>query len=370
MPAPTVIDAINAALGTQSSGAPDPNAAAAAEGDGGEETPAAAEDDAGTSDTGTEEEAEELGEEGEEALEAEETEEGEEEEVASEAEEKGERNADGTFKKKGEEKPAKKEPDAVNDPIPKDLKRETRDRMHSLVETAKSLTVERDRVKADFGLFVNGLQGAGVTPEQYGETLSFLSMFNSGDPVQQEKALELIDGMADRLATLLGKDRAVSDPLKAHADLQQAVQQGRLTKDYAAEIARTRNSQGFRRELSQSASNQNQQAQAQQQELHQARTELHTLEETLRKTDPSYERKKGMIVPALKAVFKDIPPKLWKDRFLEAYKAVNVGAAPAARRPVKAGQQPMRAGKNPAGGQSRAAASPMDAMNAALGSVK
>lgn len=376
MAKPTVVDTLNAALGLADTGGESPNAGEESgeggDADAGDDSGSLEEDDSGANADGGDDEP------GEEGDEEEEEEDGEGEEGA---EGEGERNPDGTFKKKAGEKPAekpgekpaekpgeKRKPDAVNDPIPKDLKQETRQRMETLVKTAKELTVERDEVRQQFGTFVGGLQAANVTPEQYGETLSWLGMFNSGDPTQQEKALELIEGIADRLSTMLGKERSTSDPLKSHADLVQAVQTGKVTKEYAAEIARTRNAQGFQREMALTAQQRQQQDQQAAQELHVARSDLTALEETLRATDPDFERKKAILVPALKPIMKAIPPSQWKAKFLESYRAVNVGRinAGGTRKNVVPKNQPMRAGKQPSGGRAAEVSNPLDAMNGAL----
>ena len=375
MAKPTVIDALNDALGL-SGDEPGTDADGNVVDEGGEE-PAAEEapgeelggeePDEGGADDDSEDDSEEEGAE----------EEGDEEEGGEEGSE--ERNPDGTFKAKPKEKDGQqqqqaKKPDAINDPIPKDLKQETRERMQTLINTARELTTERDTIRNDFSTFVGGLQAANVSPEQYGETLSWLSLFNSGDPVQQEKALELVEGVADRLATMLGKERKVGDLLQGHADLLTAVQSKQITKEYAMEIARTRNQQGFQRQLATNATTQQQQAAARTQELNTARSDLHTLEETLRQTDPNYERKKAILVPVLKPIMKALPPSQWKAKFLEAYNQVKLGGGlNSGRKPGKGGvpkNQPMRAGKQPAGGQARTASSALDAMNGALANMK
>lgn len=388
MAKPTVIDALNDALGLADTSGEDSNAA-----EGGEEGDDEGGDADGDPDLGEGDEEGDGGEGDADGDEADADEEGEEGEEGAEVE-GGEgvdeglgRNPDGTFKKKADEKPGekpgektgdKRQPDALNDPIPKNLNQETRDRMVSLIKTTKEVTAERDEVRQQFGTFVGGLQAANVTPEQYGETLSWLSLFNSGDPAQQEKALELVDGIADRLATLLGKERSGSDPLKGHADLITLVQQGKVTKEVASELARTRNQGAFQKQLNTNATQQQQQQNQQQQALQTARSELHTLEETLRQTDRNYERKKAMIVPILKPIMKSLPPSQWKSKFVEAYNAVQL---PNDRRAAGAGgkkpgnrqgmpkSQPMRAGKQPAGGQARQATSPLDAMNGALSNM-
>jgi hypothetical protein len=363
----TVLDAINEALGTagdSTNTTTDDDAVIAgdddAEGDvGADESEVPSDDDADEEGDG------EGGEEGGD----EEGEEGAEDDAAETPEAKAAAKAlaDAEAAKKGEKKP----PDAINDPIPKDLKQETRQRMQTLIETAKTVTAERDKITSDFNMIVGGLQNAGVSPEQYGETLSWLAMFNSGDPVQQAKALDLVEGIADRLATLLGRERTVNDPLKDHPDLQQAITNRTATREIALEVARTRNAKKFQGELATNASAEAQRQTAAQQELQQARTGLTTLETTLRATDPQYERKKALLVPVLKPVFKSLPPSQWGAAFKMAYDNIKL---PGPGRPLgngrpALGQQPMRAGKNPAGGHSRQASSPLEALNGALNSM-
>ena len=207
----TPLEAMNEALGAAASGAPDENA--------GVTTDAT---DSGSSDTTVAEPGagDEVAEAGDDAPgEGEDTSEGDAEEAESEetpAEvdpktgkpvEQGpngerERNPDGTWKKA-----EAKKPDPVNDPIPKELKAETRERMTSLINTVKEKDTQLAQVTQNFDYMVGGIQATGATPEQYGETLSWLALFNSGVPENQLKALELVESVAERLATLLGKER-------------------------------------------------------------------------------------------------------------------------------------------------------------------
>ena len=285
-----------------------------------------------------------------------------------------ERNPDGTWKKA---EPPKKDP--INDPIPENLKKDTSERIRSLIETAKTVTAERDQYKTDFDFLVKGVEATGTTPAQYGETLSWLALFNNGikgDSAQLEKAYELVEQVADRCALLLGKDRNIADPLKAHTDLQEAVRTGKLTPEYAKEIARTRNGQQFRTELtSQATAAEQAQAEAAQ-ELKDGRAALTELEQTLMASDPNYAAKKAVLVPALQPIFRKgadgnyiVRPSQWKDRFVEAYRNVRVGAPAAQPKPVVPKNQPLRAGKQPAGGQSREPNSMLDAISGALNNM-
>ena len=281
-----------------------------------------------------------------------------------------ERNPDGTWKKK-EAEPPKKDP--LNDPIPENLKKDTAERIRTLIDTAKTVTQERDKFKQDFDYLIQGVQATGTTPQQYGETLSWLAMFNSNDPKQQEKALELVENVAERLATLLGKERSVGDPLKGHADLAEAVRTGKLSTDYAKEIARTRNGQTFRTELTTQLTAQQQQEQAAAQELHDARSGLTQLENTLQGTDPQYAQKKGIVVSALQPLFRKdqagnwvVPPSQWITKFQEAYKNLRLPGGTPAAKPGVPKNQPLRAGRQPAGGQTKAPSNMLEAISGAL----
>jgi hypothetical protein len=372
----TVMDAMNAALGSAASGDPDENAGVAADD---AETPVQPES-GGDTDPG-----DELGEESTESgNESEGGDEGAGEGESSDgtlttasaaitsAEGNADRNPDGTFKKKGEEP---KKADPVNDPIPKDLKVETRARMQTLIDTAKEVTAKYEKAQQDFDYLIQGVQATGATPEQYGEALSWLGVFNSGDPKQQERALELVESVAERLATLLGKERVVGDPLAQHADLKNAVASKQITPEYAKEIARVRNGQAFRTEINTSAQQQQQTQQQAAQTLQTARNDLTALEENLRAVDGAeYDAIKAQIVGPLKPLMAAINPAQWKAKFTEAYKAAKDArvAAKATRTvaPKVPTNQPLRGGKNPAGGQARAPASAGEAMNAALASMK
>jgi hypothetical protein len=272
-----------------------------------------------------------------------------------------ERNADGTFKKADATPKAK---DPINDPIPKDLKKETSERMQSLVKIAKEVTAERDAARNDMATFVNGIQATGSTPEQYGEALSWLSLFNSPKPEARMEAYKLVKNVAERMATMLGIEHTAADPLANHPDLREAVAKGQATVAMAREVARNRDNAKFTGEIQNTRLTAQQQQEQQQQELNQAKSDLNAFETQMKLTDPLYELKKAQIVPLLKPVFQKIPRNQWAETFKQAYANAKVqpkGVAPKGKAP-----QPLRANRNPAGGQGRPAASALDAMNAAL----
>jgi len=277
---------------------------------------------------------------------------------------------------KDEKGKPKKEPDPVNDPIPQGLKKETETRIRTLIDRTKQSEERATVAEGNFNTIVQGLQATGTTPEQYSEVLSFMQLFNSGDAAQQGKALELLEDMADRLATMLGRERTVSDPLKAHPDLQAAIQQGKTTREYALEVARVRNQRGFQTQLQTTATQQAETARAAAQEKEQARVDLNNLEAGLSK-DPLYQAKYALVLPQFKEVIKHIPPREWAGAFQRIY-AATVVQRPAARTTTRLPtNQPLRQGRNPSGAGSGGGGdmktqpkSALDAVNAALAGMK
>jgi hypothetical protein len=278
---------------------------------------------------------------------------------------KSEFNEDGTRKE-----PGKKKPDPINDPIPKDLKQETSDRMRSLIKMTKEKDVELTEVRTNFDTIINGIKASGSSPEQYGEAISWLSLFNSPKTEDRQKAYELVNDVADRMATLLGIDRAVADPLAGHADLVAAVKANPASLPMAKEIARTRNANKFTGDIHAGQQRQQQTEAQAQQEHNQAKVDLNAFDTEMRGKDPLYDAKRKLIVPILKPLFKTIPKAQWAEVYKNAYAQARV--QPKNKGAVKNGNgsQPLRANKNPAGGQSRAPSNALEAMNAGIAMAK
>lgn len=278
---------------------------------------------------------------------------------------KSEFNEDGTRKE-----PGKKKPDPINDPIPKDLKQETSDRMRSLVKIAKERETELTQVRGDFDTIINGIKASGSSPEQYGEAISWLSLFNSPKVEDRQKAYELVNDVADRMATLLGIDRTVNDPLTGHADLIAAVKANPASLPMAKEIARSRNAAKFTGDIHAGQQRQQQTQEQAQAEHNQAKADLNAFDAKMRLEDPLYDAKRKLIVPILQPIFKTLPKSQWAQAYQQAYAQARV--QPKGKIAAKSGNgsQPLRGNKNPAGGQTRAPASALEAMNAGIARAK
>lgn len=264
-----------------------------------------------------------------------------------------------------EPKPVVKDP--INDPIPPLMKKETRERIQTLVSTVKSVVGERDAAVTERNELVGYIAGTGSTPQQYGEALSTLKMLNSGDPAQVERAIGFLQQIISANARAIGKPIAGVDLLEGYADLQQEVADGMISQQRAEEIAGARE----RRKIETATSQHRQQTQRSEAEntvaVNQGKAELNALGERLSQSDKQFEAKHAIIVGALRDAIAVAPPSRWASMYENAYKQVKIPTA--LRAPsAESGVHPLRA-KTPAGGQHKAPGSLLDAINMGLENV-
>lgn len=263
---------------------------------------------------------------------------------------------------------AAKQPDPIKDAIPKDTHPATAARIRALVKLNQDVTAQRDAVAADFDQIINAIKGTGSSPQQYGEILNWMALFNSPNPQHNRQAYDLVESVCDRMAMKLGITRQLADPLAKHQDLVAAVANKQLTREYALQIATDRDSKQFNTELSTQATQEQQRQQQLQQATTQAKNDLTTLGNTLAATDADYDRKRAIIVPILKTTFARLHPSQWKQAFEDAYRNAVVPQRQAQRREVPRNQPARARGSVPNGG-AQGEKSLMDVVNQALSEV-
>lgn len=259
--------------------------------------------------------------------------------------------------KPAEAKPAAKEPDPINDPLPPAgaVKEETRQRIVKLIDVAKTLTQKNEQVQGDFDMLFGAVQRTGASPEQYTGALQYLSLVNSSSPADREKALDMMLHEVRALSNMLGKPLPSFDPLEGHDDLRSAVQTGQITAQHAQELAASRNQREIQSATDRQQREVTQQRQTSEQLVQRGIAELNAVEAQLR-ADPQFAAKRAALVPLLKPVMAQLPPERWAATFQEAYRNMQLPAAPApAAAPAAAvpAQQPLR-GKSPGGASARA----------------
>ncbi len=317
----------------------------------------------------------------------------EEDEDEPEVDEEGEvvedetraRGADGKFLKAGDKpkpiepavddklkpvvEPAKKA-DAVNDPIPDEVKGRTRERMTSLISTVKS---QGEMIATQNQLF-DAIQSTGASPDEFGAMLGYIRWTKSDKPEDLKQAQALLQSELEGISLRLGRAAPGVDFLAKFPDLQAKVDNGQITTEDAQEIALHRQRTNVNTARTTQQQTQEATAQAATQARNAGIAELNTLGTTLNSTDPEYATKHEILSPIL-ASLGQLPPASWKNAFMQAYKAITPAqvarfkatgeAAPVVQK-KGAGNQPLRANKSPSGGQQRGPTSLLDAISSAV----
>lgn len=180
----------------------------------------------------------------------------------------------------------------------------------------------------------------GATSDQYGATLDYLKLVNSGDPALMSQAFDKLLGELQDLGKLVGREvPGAYDPLQDHADLKAEVEGGDMPRARALELVAKRNAE----KLTEARRNEQATAAQSTQAMEQGRATLNQLGAELAAADPDYARKQPFLLPMLRLITQTKPPAEWAGAARAAYAALPAMPAPAAPKPVPG---PMRPGGN------------------------
>ncbi len=271
---------------------------------------------------------------------------------------------------KGEAKPAEgaKKPDIINDPIPNALKPQTKERMQKLISTVKEKDQQLVQATAQFDEIMGHIQSTKATPQQYSDSLEYLSLVNSGEPAKLEKALSIMLKEVDVLARALGKPVPGVDLLADHKDLKDEIETGMISRERAMEIAAGRERSKIQTQRTTHIQQQNDANTRAQQDIDNGKAQLNALGERLQ-ADPAYAAKRAVLVESLKPIFAEIHPSKWAATFEAAYNNLKIPTA-APRPTVKIPtNQPLRT-KTPAGGGAQAPKSMLEAVSNSIAGAR
>lgn len=257
-----------------------------------------------------------------------------------------------------------RKPDPLNDPLPNALKKETKERINTLISMVKENTTKLQEVVRDRDDLLSAIVETKATPGQYGQALEYLRMVN-GTREDREKALSFMQQEIAALARMLGKPVPGVNMLEGHQDLIDEVSTGRLSPERAQEIAAARSAAQFQQRESAANANHERQTQAQQQARAHGVQSLNRLGAQLKAQDGAvYEAKRKVLVESLRPVFAKIPPNEWAATFKRAYDNLTVAAPtpPPPPRPTIPTNTPLRA-TQPAGGTAPAPKSLAEAID-------
>ena len=201
--------------------------------------------------------------------------------------------------------------------------------------------------------------GTGATPEQFGATVNYTALAvraNNGDMEAAKLAFQQTAEENAHWAKLLGMEAQGHDPLAAHQDLREAIENGDITKKHALEVAQARAAAAVNTTVSQ-RTNEQQQFQA---AADGAMVEIGKLNGQLKAADPHFMAKLPLLQPTLDVIKSTMHPSAWPRAIAEAYRKIpNPAPAPVAATPTPT-PQPLRPGQLAQGQQRK----PKDAMEA------
>lgn len=175
------------------------------------------------------------------------------------------------------------------------------------------LRTQADRMRQVDELFT----AAQAQPEQLQNALGVIQAINIGTPQQKIQAAHALFATAKGIFEQHGMEipGGGADPLAAHPDLKDAVDNGVTTRQIALEVARGRATQQRTTEYNTAQSNQ----QEFQNAVTTAKNELNKLGDTLRANDPHFEAKYAQLKPMLSLIRDNVHPSLWTQKFKDAY---------------------------------------------------
>lgn len=263
--------------------------------------------------------------------------------------------------------PVLKPKDPVNDPVPNALKKDTKERMTSLIGLVREKETAVKEAIASRDELLGMITETKSTPEQYGQALTYLTLVNSGDPVKMDQALTFMQQEVAALAKMLGKPVAGVDMLESFPDLKQQVADNLMLQEHAEEIAAARTSRQIATNQSQQRTVATQTEAAQTKAIADGKAALNAIGLQQSKTDKDFGRKREILVSVLKPTFDRLHPSQWASAWEQAYKKLVLPAAPATGKVVAV--QPLR-GKNPSGGATPAPKSLLDAVSAGIADAR
>jgi hypothetical protein len=254
------------------------------------------------------------------------------------------------------EKPAK-EPDPINDPLPRGTLQSTAERFKHVVSTLKEKTAALDTVQAQYDEIIGEISGAGMDGTTFGHMLEYARGVNGGTYEGLRKSWTILQSEMKALAEALGEPMPGEDILKNYPDLLKEVNDKLITPERAAEIARQRNRDAAQAKLGQAKQSTQQSAAQQAQAVTAGKAALTALGKELAGKDgpAEYRRKAGLVVGMLQSTFQHLPPAQWAKAFKAAYDKVPAAPKAAAKPGTKPGEkpQPLRGNKVPSGQSSK-----------------
>lgn len=246
------------------------------------------------------------------------------------------------------------------------LKAETRERFQGLIEHTKAIESEFAKVKTDYEAVIQHRDGFAAVLKECGisgheDLMPLLDYQRNMTSGNFQAVYDQLKPIMDQVCQHLGIAYDAADPLAKHADLQADVDDGKITRERALELVRTRNEASLRERSQQHEQQTQQQQQARRQLEEKAIGDIERWTRGLAKSDVDYSKKEAKILAKVQNVIANYAPEQWLPTLTMLYGEIKVDA------PTQQSSQqtPLRSGggKNPAPQHSNM----LDAISAGLG---
>lgn len=202
-------------------------------------------------------------------------------------------------------------------------------------DAAAELPKVLEKAKAADDL-IGMIMDTGISSEQFGATLDYYKMLNSGSLDGLDKAFDLLMGELQKLGKAIGREvPGAVDPLDDHADLKAQMEAGDLPRNLALEQVKLRARDRITTTRQEAEHTAAQAAAARDQ----GRIALNALGAELTAADPQFQAKAPYLMAALETITQALPPEQWAAAARQAY--ARIPAPPVATKPAPG---PMRQG--------------------------
>ena len=210
----------------------------------------------------------------------------------------------------------KKEP-VKEDPyvMPEGMQPASQKRFQNLVDIAKQATAKVQEIEqsakghADtIDSFRAILEETKTSPEDLNQLLEYNRMVKSGD---LEGAIKLLDEQRSTIARYLGRPIEGADYLEGFDDLKQSVQEGKITAEHAAELAKSRNIQHVMQQENEKARQTNESRSNEKKQVDSAIEKITKFAADKSANDIDYKRKEEILLKSIDRIRDDSPPSSW-----------------------------------------------------------
>lgn len=263
---------------------------------------------------------------------------------------------------KPEAKPEAKPEEPKPDDVPAGLSEQSQTRFRDLATRAKEAETKLAEYEPTIQMVQElnqRVESSGLNQDEFWQAVQFGSAIKRGDWQSLEPILA---AQFANFRMAMGRDPQGADPLAAHPDIVQEVQAGRMSHQFAIELARSRSQTAIQRQQFQVQQQEQQRETVYRQTAEQSVSKIDQMVKRWEATDLDWPRKKDVLNEKAKQIVENLPPEQWVFAINQAYDVL--GKAMTMYKPPPT-PTPLRASGAPAA--SKAPGSMEEAIRAALG---